>query len=470
MTVPSHFHMPGAFHGEGVHPGLFRPPMPSPSASSCSSSIRPQVRPTASYAKRKRHEISRSQEDLAADNLHIGGDGSGNNYFGTPMTVHHQTDKRYYLAGQLDTPCGGAPLDAGSLGESMYSDSDYRRALGSKRAPQDLMDLMDLNANGLTTTTLFTLPPQPTPYQGWSSFAFSAIGGVVGRVWDFCRGSGFRGFQAGGGKAFEVTDEGVKQFSPIHQSQEIGDHVVPGRFPEADHMMEDSEDHDAASRESTPTRPAAKRRHTEQKDDLGKNWVMVDNSEKKPPQALSQPRCRPRQVSRSRYGPSVATGRRVTQPAARLTSTPAARPVSRRSSIRPPLSPPLDPPRLASSASFASPRCASPSMIPLPTSGAHHRRRSSLAPSPSPAVSHRRSQSSASVASNRGSCINSDVMASPRLNAEAQQLAARRKMEDRDTDVRISAFNKRLQDMIRQGKEALGTTIEVDGGWEDEDL
>jgi hypothetical protein len=46
-------------------------------------------------------------------------------------------------------------------------------------------------------------------------------------------------------------------------------------------------------------------------------------------------------------------------------------------------------------------------------------------------------------------------------------------MEDRDTDYRINSFNKQLQDMIRQGKEALGTTIEVegaDGGWEDDDL
>jgi hypothetical protein len=64
-----------------------------------------------------------------------------------------------------------------------------------------------------------------------------------------------------------------------------------------------------------------------------------------------------------------------------------------------------------------------------------------------------------------------DVDNSPRLNAEAKHLAARRHREERDTDVRIAAFNKQLQDMIRQGKEALGTTIEVDGGgdggWED---
>lgn len=57
---------------------------------------------------------------------------------------------------------------------------------------------------------------------------------------------------------------------------------------------------------------------------------------------------------------------------------------------------------------------------------------------------------------------------SPRLGVEAKHLAARRKAEERDTDVRISTFNKQLQDMIRQGKEALGTTIEVEGNWEDD--
>lgn len=60
-----------------------------------------------------------------------------------------------------------------------------------------------------------------------------------------------------------------------------------------------------------------------------------------------------------------------------------------------------------------------------------------------------------------------EIDASPRLDAEAKHLAVRRQLEERDADVRMSAFNKQLQDMIRQGKEALGTTVEVDGGWED---
>ncbi|KAJ8104817.1 hypothetical protein ONZ43_g7676 [Nemania bipapillata] len=56
---------------------------------------------------------------------------------------------------------------------------------------------------------------------------------------------------------------------------------------------------------------------------------------------------------------------------------------------------------------------------------------------------------------------------SPRLDAKARNLAAKRMKEEMETDMRINDFNARLKDMIRQGKEALGTTYEVesdDGG------
>lgn len=45
-------------------------------------------------------------------------------------------------------------------------------------------------------------------------------------------------------------------------------------------------------------------------------------------------------------------------------------------------------------------------------------------------------------------------------------------MEERDTEARIEALNRRLQDMIRQGREALGSSVEVaggDGAWEDDE-
>jgi hypothetical protein len=42
-------------------------------------------------------------------------------------------------------------------------------------------------------------------------------------------------------------------------------------------------------------------------------------------------------------------------------------------------------------------------------------------------------------------------------------MVLKRKKQERETDARINDFNSRLMDMIRQGREALGTTVEVDG-------
>ncbi|KAI5459752.1 hypothetical protein BGZ63DRAFT_359227 [Mariannaea sp. PMI_226] len=470
MTVPSHFHMPGAFHAEGVHPGLFRPPI-SPSSSTSygyASTNAPRTTNPGDSLRRKRHrdEISRSQEMPTVDD-----DG----FFEPPVTQYRSgmEHRHYQLAGQLDTPNGG-PVDGSLMGESMYSDSDYRRALGSKRTCEEL----DRNIGG--PTPLFNLPPEPKPYQGWGSFAFSTIGGVVGKVWEFCKAGAFRGFQAGGGRAFRVADGRIQEIHSLSEKMEE-DHHVPGRYPHMNHqeqyyppeVYQTQPEERMDSGASTPTGPATKRRHTDQRDELGRNWVMVDDSQSpmnaKPPQRRPQ-----RPVPRSRNaGPSMATGRRISTPASRpssrLSSTPT--PSNRRQASRPSSrvshapSPPLLSPRFsstASTASFAAPRTPSPTKIPQPSST---RRRHTLAPSPSPSVlGHRRSNSNASTASGRA-----PAEQSPRLDAEAKHLAARRKMEERDTDVRISAFNKQLQDMIRQGREALGTTIEVEGNWEDDD-
>ncbi|KAF7555790.1 hypothetical protein G7Z17_g1900 [Cylindrodendrum hubeiense] len=474
MTVPSHFHMPGAFHAEGVHPGLFRPPI-SPSSSASYGYAAPRTTASVdSHTKRKRHrhEISRSQEMPPVDD-----DMEGNGYFTTPAVHNRHHDRHYQLAGQLGTPNGG-PVESSLMDESMYSDSDYRRALGSKRT----CDEMDRSMTG--PSPLFNFQSQPMPSQGWGSFAFSTLGGVVGKVWQFCKAGAFRGFQAGGGRAFRVTAEGVRELHSLDEDPSEAHHI-PGRYPQMDYQHEPMDER-IDSGASTPTGPAPKRRHTDHRDDLGRNWVIVGDS--KPPFEANTPQRRPNRPTptpRSRNsGPSMATGRRISTPASRPASRTASRPASRLASTPTPgqrrqtvsrsasrLSHAPEPPMLsslpASTASFASfvgQRSPSPTKIPQPSQAS--RRRNSVAPSPSPAAihGHRRSHSNASTASNRGS-----VAASPRLTDEAKHLAARRKMEERDADVRISAFNKQLQDMIRQGKEALGTTIEVEGTWEDDD-
>lgn len=475
MTFPSHFHMPGAFHADGtstVHPGLFRPPGPSPTAAD------------APTAKRKRFRDDAPRPDVPPvnpipDSCLDGDDASST----TPAAA----SRTYILAGQLDTPNGG-PGENGVLGESMYSDSDYRRVLGSKRTRDD-----PDAAPAAGHTPLFNLPPQPAPVnRGWGSFAFTTIGGVVGKVWQFCRDGAFKGFHAGGGRGYAMDEDGSIGDVSMFDSRMDDYQNIPGQFPQAereeqhcDYDAYATDDRNIDSRASTPSQPATKRRQMDQTDDLGRNWVVVNEpptDERKP--SRRPPNHRPSPRNRN-HGPSVATGRRISTPTARLSTNPGSTPrrPSSRAAFRD--SPALEQPRPASSASFASPRSPSPSKIPKATaspvthkssSQPTHSRRRSVATGQSsypPPFTHRRTHSGASIASPRRGGPDGDADASPRLNAEAKQLAARRKMEERDADVRIAAFNKRLQDMIRQGKEALGTTVdvEIEGGgdaWEDE--
>lgn len=71
------------------------------------------------------------------------------------------------------------------------------------------------------------------------------------------------------------------------------------------------------------------------------------------------------------------------------------------------------------------------------------------------------------------------AMSSPRLDGEAKHLAKKKMAAERDADANIDAFNEKLLQMIRQGKEALGTKVEVlddrgaggnSGLWEDDEL
>jgi hypothetical protein len=47
-------------------------------------------------------------------------------------------------------------------------------------------------------------------------------------------------------------------------------------------------------------------------------------------------------------------------------------------------------------------------------------------------------------------------------SAEVQRQAARLRRREREEDASIQRLNKQLQAMIREGREALGTTVEVD--------
>ena len=48
------------------------------------------------------------------------------------------------------------------------------------------------------------------------------------------------------------------------------------------------------------------------------------------------------------------------------------------------------------------------------------------------------------------------------MRAEAQRYAAQVRREKRDEERALQGFNERLKAMIREGKEALGTRVEVE--------
>ena len=114
------------------------------------------------------------------DNDNDNNNGSSASVLITPAGRHAQNGRPFTLAGQLATPPCGLPGESDLLGESAHSDGDYRKALGSKRR----RDQVDADEQASGAAPLFSLPSHHDDRTaGWSTLAFSTLGGVVGKVW-----------------------------------------------------------------------------------------------------------------------------------------------------------------------------------------------------------------------------------------------------------------------------------------------
>lgn len=549
------FHVPGTFHfdtspksGQTLSAGMFRPPATSPTASTYGS-LYSDVSMTNTHgngalgtatAKRKRASTRSSTPmgwNMDMEGAHdIREEEKGRQF-------------RYTLAGQINATPMGAPIgvENGLLEDSVYSDVDYRRALGpTKVAP----DFEVPSAHHHDTPNA-----QPSTSAAWRIFTLGTLGEVVGKVWEFCTKGAFRGFQAGGGTAYTANGTTIPENTgkpwanqhdePTPASEEtMTDQRIQDEYPEPKNDQEKAGSYEPfspyqdavsyiESPDSTPQPPAAKRRQVSYNNDELKNWVMVDgpantNQRRFGSDARAVPVRTPASIVRHSPRPgyysstAVSSGRRISVPSSRFTGTPtraaAVRPSLRTSHAGSPLVPPREP------ASFASPRqapvapstpsripmpvqpatknpfaaLASPSQLPIPSSASRPSSRQSPRLSVGSGVSsrpisptkttantiHRRNQSGASATARRHSLLAAsvdpeEIKASQRLDAEAKALAARKLAAERDADMKVDAFNARLMAMIRQGKEALGTKVEVEmtdeddlggGGWEDEDV
>ena len=392
----SHFfqppHTPTAAYGSGASSRFGY-------ASPTISSSRKRARPSSS------HDDAKLSAPYSAQNRewsHVSADSSVARSVGacSPPLIN----TRYTLAGGLDTPT----LKAANL--------DERDPLAMGINYSRKWDIINDDQSDLRTD--YFAPPPPLAREsngrpriitsndtqpGWGRFMLTVVGGVAGRMWNFCTTSAFRGFYAGGGKGYDVSSLSIStpntfqngQVYPQEESRQLEREStpIPGQYP-----VEDAEDtpivHDNDSR-----RPL-KRQHT----DTGSGWVMVPHRTQ-----LEDASPRPSRPSLSRSSPSIrSTASRPN--VVRATSRKSLLPVSRRSSYI---------------SSGGSPAVQTP-------------KRHSLGPA-RPSSSHE----------------------SP-LSPEAQRYAERVAREDREADRSMRKLNAQLKAMIKQGKEALGTKFEVE--------
>ncbi|RYO91000.1 hypothetical protein DL766_007519 [Monosporascus sp. MC13-8B] len=522
--------IPGAFHFEassndgaslsGVHPGIFRQPVsPSPSTSvylgRSTGSLYSDISTPAPNVKRKRQG---ARESTPLNEWTMAGD-SG---FSMSNTAERKPDlgarkisggrRRYILAGQINTPNGETQKELGdAMQDSVYSDADYRRALGSKPPhPEPGTPLSKTSTDSMFQGQNIRCP-------GWSTFAMKTLGGVVGKVWEFCKAGAFRGFYAGGGKGYAIQQPPSDQTSkPVGQVW-CNEHDVPtlpsypasAGLPESDYSPYHYEPE--APEATTPPPPAAKRRQIDEgttRDELRKNWVVINE-----PVSKNHPSAFVSRAPSSAFTPRRVSGtvpRRIDRPIHRLDPPRFGRHRPSRASYAGATSAPRQPASYASPrpSSVVAPAYRSPSRIPVPASGnssTNSRPQTPVSsaygapsriPSPSPSPTKAPSQAHGSSSNNRrrtpggasaasvasASAAPSRLMSSPsagrkqrgdpaaleideispRLDREAKKLAARRLQAERETDLRINDFNVRLREMIRQGREALGTSVEVD--------
>lgn len=252
---------------------------------------------------------------------------------------------------------------------------------------------------------------------GWGRSVMSLVGGVAGRVWDFCWAGPLRGFYAGGGSGYDLKKGIYKDTSgfKITRDLEFEDsgwedarmpHSAPVHTPIPGHFPDDDDPLVTASAAPTLGDGAA-----DTHDDLQTSWMLVHN---KLPSRETSPLRPARKVSRRSSTP-------------RLTPRPS-------SARRQPLTP-------------VRPSCG----------------RFSTGPGLSP--SHRRSNSHPRTQPQPppGTPNSPRKTASPRDSAsiEAARMAAAVRRREREEDASLSRLNEQLRAMIREGREALGTRVEI---------
>ena len=249
--------------------------------------------------------------------------------------------------------------------------------------------------------------PEDNPPWGVGRAIMGAAAGVAGFVFHFCTAGAFRGFHAGGGQGYSFTGGAENQrATPIPLSNSTPSHIPAGTYESSWHDSDFAQDDLPQS--PTPRR-AAKKMKSSYEDDGGLpgSWIMVERNEDEGGSAARSTTASPAGL-RQRAKPGTHKRRF----AGSVGSV-----------------------QMASSATLRSAN-AKEKMLTTPSR-----------PSSRPSSSMRR--------------MSIDGFAESPLGKEGEKLLRRQRRREREEDREFASMNARLEEMIRQGKEALGTRYEV---------
>ncbi|KAK5686323.1 hypothetical protein LTS10_002440 [Elasticomyces elasticus] len=397
----------------------------------------------------------------------------------TPGYNHnHNINERYILTGGLDTP-GLLAQTESELGATYNDDGRTRR--GEAAAAFNGRDIVTgplaRERNGVARVHHLHLPASPNGEgkSSWTGLAFS----LVGKVFTFGT-SVVKGFYAGGGAGYSLTPTlnlNLKD-SPLRSillSREVVGTPVPGSWHDDEFLGDFEQDNTTAVGGGQRPGLGNKRRQTGEG-----GWVMVGTPDL---EGEVGGQTSPRR--------KAATSRIARPSASRASSRRSLAPLPRRGSSY-----------AGAGAGAASYSAGSPVQAVVGGMGGHERR-ASVAPvrthsrhgslsnnnhtsnsRPSSAAGnpiyststlHTRPSSSAAAPHSPRNSVNLSNrlsgLASPNLayvSPEAEKILRRREKHDRKADAAMSDMSRKLGDLIREGREALGTRIDVEGEGEDD--
>ena len=359
-----------------------------------------------STTKRKRHQysLSDSATPIPAANRACTPIYNETPSIGSPPPF---VNTQYRLAGGLDTPTA-ALSKLTTLDQDAFSPNIVPRG-GSRNRHRGMSDedyftclpsALSREANGRPR-----LKPDHMTNDGWGRTIYGVID-AAGKVWKFCKSNAFRGFYAGKGCGYALTHPtpATLEGSQLWHDMDEKDLAPLGREETISipgRFPEDFIESYMAQDHTTPSRAAKKIQRSKAEGNMREDWIMVGRS------PVSSRDGSPVRLSNRKIPPSSACGRR-----------PISR-TGRRFVV------PMNRPSLTSQA-------GSPGM---------------------------RSDCPASFASTR-SPVTTPKHESP-ISADVQRHAARIRRRELEEDANLKKFNQQLKAMIKQGKEALRTTIEV---------